>query len=49
MTDTKATKQLPEWTVGWTWSQFCIGWMRFYYDGNHDVFYLGFLQLEVWH
>lgn len=42
-------RQLPKWTVGWSWGQFVFGWMRFYHAGYHDVFHVGFLQIEIWH
>lgn len=41
--------KLPRWTASWIWSQFLFGWIRMYYDGNHDIFHFGFLQIEYWH
>lgn len=39
--------QLPRWFFGWRWSPRLWYW-NFYYDGNHRVVQIIFLQIEYY-
>ncbi len=44
---TRCHGRLPEWYVGWRWSPRLWYW-NFYYDGNHHVVQIVFLQIEFY-